>query len=82
MRIELTEAHIHQGIQLPKGATLVVNAAIGANLIDMGVAKPAPDMASDAAPDEDNVEPAEDGAETDQDADKTDDLDDQDGLSS
>lgn len=82
MRIELTEAHIHQGIQLPKGATLVVNAAIGANLIDMGVAKLAPDLAPDAAPDEDSADPAEDGAEPDQDADKTDELDDQDRPSS
>lgn len=48
IRIELTEAHIHQGVELPKGATLVVSAAIGAGLIEMEVAKPVLDVAPDA----------------------------------
>lgn len=55
MRIELTEAHIHQGVQLPKGATLVVNAAIGASLIEMEVAKPV----IEDAPDGEDIEPEE-----------------------
>ena len=52
MRIELTEAHIHQGVQLPKGATLVVNAVIGASLIEMEVAKPVIEDAPDIEPEE------------------------------
>ena len=73
MRIELTEAHIHQGVQLPKGAILVVNGAIGLSLIEMEVAKPA----IEEAPEEDVSEVAADGAETEQDEDKTEDLDEQ-----
>ncbi len=73
MRIELTEAHIHQGIQLPKGAILVVNGAIGLSLIEMEVAKPA----IEDAPEEDVSEVVADGAETDQNEDKTEDLDEQ-----
>ena len=80
MRIELTEAHIHQGIQLPKGAILVVNGAIGLNLIEMEVAKPAIEDAPEedvSEPEEDVSEVVADGAETEQDEDKTEDLDEQ-----
>ena len=73
MRIELTQAHIHQGVQLPKGSKLVVNAAIGANLIEMEVAKP---VIEDAL-EEDTSELDADATEIDRDDDKTDDLDDQ-----
>ncbi|MBR2573999.1 MAG: hypothetical protein IKE14_06685 [Loktanella sp.] len=78
MRIELTEAHIHQGVQLPKGAKLVVNAVIGANLIEMEVAKPV----IEDAPDEDASELDTDPTEIEQDDDKTDDLDGQNTASS
>lgn len=70
MRIELTEEHIHQGFQLRKGTKLVVNAAIGAGLIEMDVAKPVAYTESE----EDAAEPAENAP----DEVKTEDLDDQD----
>jgi hypothetical protein len=37
--IELTEAHLHQGIELPKGSTLNVSSIVGSQLIAMNVAK-------------------------------------------
>ena len=78
LRIELTEAHIHQGIQLPKGAKLVVNAVIGANLIEMEVAKPV----IEDAPEEDASDVVADAAAILHEDDKADDLDEQNAASS
>lgn len=37
--IQLTEAHLHQGVELPKGSTLNVSSIVGSQLIAMNVAK-------------------------------------------
>jgi len=78
IRIELTEAHIHQGVQLPKGAKLMVNAAIGANLIEIEVAKP---VSKDASK-EDAPDMVANAAEVERQDGKTDDLDEQNTASS
>jgi hypothetical protein len=78
IQIELTEAHIHQGVQLPKGAKLMVNAAIGANLIEIEVAKP---VSKDASK-EDAPDMVANAAEVERQDGKTDDLDEQNTASS
>jgi hypothetical protein len=37
--IQLTDAHLHQGVELPKGSTLNVSSVVGSQLIAMNVAK-------------------------------------------
>ncbi len=37
--IQLTEAHLHQGVELLKGSTLNVSSIVGSQLIAMNVAK-------------------------------------------
>lgn len=78
MQIELTEAHIHQGVQLPKGTKLVVTAAIGTNLIEIEVAKPV----SEDATEEDAPDVVANAAEVERQDSKTDDLDEQNTASS
>ncbi|AGI68550.1 hypothetical protein OAN307_c29995 [Octadecabacter antarcticus 307] len=40
--IQLTVAHLHQGVELPKGTTFKVSSIVGAELIKINVAKHAP----------------------------------------
>jgi hypothetical protein len=42
IRIQLTVAHLHQGVELPKGTNFNVSNNVGAELIKMNVAKHAP----------------------------------------
>lgn len=44
-RLELLKSHVHQGVALPAGATLELDADLARWLIREGVAKPKPESA-------------------------------------